>query len=146
MQERGYEIEQSVNEPNTLIIKFPVNVGKVRSVKDVSMWEQLELASLLQECWADNQVSCTVTFNPKTEGSQIEYALNYFQYKLKGISFLPLSCCNLPQMPYETISEEVYHKMINDINEHCKTTNSIQVSEDDHVTEVYCSGDYCMRQ
>tara|TARA_R110002050_G_scaffold279443_3_gene426066 strand:+ start:1096 stop:1527 length:432 start_codon:yes stop_codon:yes gene_type:complete len=39
------------------------------------MWEQLNLASFLQEHWADNQVSCTVTFDREQEGSQIEHAL-----------------------------------------------------------------------
>jgi ribonucleoside-triphosphate reductase len=53
------------------------------------MWEQLSLAALLQRHWADNQVSCTVTFDPKTEAAQLEHALNYFQYQLKGVSFLP---------------------------------------------------------
>ena len=37
----------------------------------------------------DNQVSCTVTFDPKKESEQIEPALNYYQYHLKGISLLP---------------------------------------------------------
>lgn len=37
----------------------------------------------------DVQVSCTVTFDPETEGHQLSHALDYFQYQLKGVSFLP---------------------------------------------------------
>lgn len=144
MKKRGYTVEPSVTEPHTLIINFPINLGKVRAIKDVTMWEQLELAALMQEVWADNQVSCTVTFDPKTEGSQITHALNYFQYKLKGISFLPLFCGNLPQMPYEEISKETYDKMINDIKNNDISIGHIKISEDDHETELYCTTDNCM--
>lgn len=144
MRKRGYEIEKSVNEPNTYIINFPVDVGKVRAVKDVSMWEQLELASTLQEVWSDNQVSCTVSFNPETEGKEIANALNYFQYKLKGISFLPLKCYNLPQMPYEEITKEKYEEMMNDIKRRNTSTGSIQITADDHETELYCTTDKCL--
>ena len=51
--------------------------------------------------WADNQVSCTVTFDPEKEGGQIPQVLNYFQYHLKGISLLPRHDWGAyPQMPY----------------------------------------------
>ena len=43
----------------------------------------------MQSYWADNQVSCTVTFDPEKEGRHIASALDYFQYQLKGISLLP---------------------------------------------------------
>ena len=70
------------------------------------MWEQMSLAAFMQKYWADNQVSCTVTFDPETEGKQIAYALNYFQYQLKGISFLPkLKYGAYRQMPYEEITQ-----------------------------------------
>ncbi len=53
------------------------------------------------------QVSCTVTFDPKTEGSQIPAALEHFQYDLKGVSFLPrVETGAYAQMPYEAITED----------------------------------------
>lgn len=144
MQNRGYEVEPSVTEPFTNIINFPISLGKVRSVKDVSIWEQLELAALMQEVWADNQVSCTVTFKPETEGKEIANALNYFQYKLKGISFLPLYCGNLPQMPYEEITKEKYDEMVADVNRRNTSIGHLQITADDHETELYCTTDKCM--
>ena len=48
----------------------------------------------------DNQVSCTVTFDPEKEGDQIPHVLNYYQYHLKGISLLPRHDYGYPQMPY----------------------------------------------
>lgn len=144
MQKRGYEVEPSVTEPFTNIINFPISLGEVRSVKDVPIWEQLELAALLQEVWADNQVSCTVTFNPETEGKQIADALNYFQYKLKGISFLPLCTSGYPQMPYEEITKDKYDQMIADVNKRNTSSKHIQISEEDHETELYCTTDKCL--
>ena len=47
----------------------------------------IQFAAFMQRHWADNQVSCTVTFDPKTEGEQIPHVLNYYQYHLKGISY-----------------------------------------------------------
>lgn len=87
----GYKIETSVYDPdNSVVVEIPVSAGdKVRFQRDVSMWEQLSLAAFIQRHWADNQVSCTVTFDREREGPQIPQALNYFQYQLKSISFLP---------------------------------------------------------
>lgn len=115
LSKSGYYIEPSYDDPfNTVVVEFPVKVSdNIRVAKELSMWEQLSLAAFMQKYWADNQVSCTVTFDPEREGSQIAFALDYFQYQLKGISFLP----RLPegaykQMPYEQISEEEYTRRV----------------------------------
>ena len=88
LMKAGYPIEPDQLDPNTMVAEIPVSLGKVRTLKDVTMWEQLQLAALLQRYWADNQVSCTVTVDP-SEFKDLERALEYFQYELKGISFLP---------------------------------------------------------
>ncbi len=81
----------------------------MRTLDTVSMWEQFSLAAFLQRHWADNQVSCTVTFDPATEGPQIATALDYFQYQLKGVSLLPRApLAAYPQLPYEAVTEERY--------------------------------------
>ena len=73
-----------------MVVEVPVDVGEgIRTVSELSIWEQFSLAAFLQRHWADNQVSCTATFDPKTEAEQLPHVLNYFQYKLKGISLLP---------------------------------------------------------
>jgi ribonucleoside-triphosphate reductase len=114
LQNAGYDIEPAEESPDTtLVVSIPVDVGEgIRTLPQVSAWEQMSLASFLQRYWADNQVSCTVSFDPEKEGPQLEHALSYFQYQLKGISLLP----NLPsgaynQMPYEEIDESTYKVM-----------------------------------
>ena len=70
-----------------MVITFPVDAGAgIRTLESLTLWEQLGLAALLQRHWADNQVSCTVSFNPETEHAQIAPALDLYQYQLKGVS------------------------------------------------------------
>ena len=99
------------------------------------MWEQLSLAAFMQKYWADNQVSCTVTFDPETEGPQIPYALNYFQYQMKGISFLPkLELGAYRQMPYEEISKKEYEKFCN--NDTCEIDFGVTPDSEDEIKET----------
>lgn len=67
------------------------------------------------------QVSCTVTFDPASEGPQLAHALDQFQFQLKGVSFLPRERrSGLPdqadapyaQMPYESISADRYDALM----------------------------------
>jgi len=81
LEAAGYDLEPAQQEKDTVIVTFPVDVGAgVRTQDELSMWEQLSLAAFLQRHWADNQVSCTVTFDPESEGPQLPHALEYFQY------------------------------------------------------------------
>lgn len=110
----GYRVEECVGqEESTVVVEVPVEIKEdIRTIKDVSMWEQLALAAFMQRYWSDNQVSVTVTFDPETEGPQIAQALEFYQYQLKGVSFLPaLKSDVFPQMPYEEITKEQYEQM-----------------------------------
>jgi hypothetical protein len=142
LEKAGYKIEPAFgSEETTVVVEIPVDVGEgVRTLDEVSMWEQLSLASLAQRYWADNQVSCTVTFDPEYEGEQIAHALDVFQYQLKGISFLPrLDAGAYPQMPYESIDGETYQKMI----EHLGKLNFGRVKGEEIVIERFCDNDVC---
>lgn len=114
LRQAGFTVEPCVGqEESTVVVEFPVAVedpsGRLRTVAEVSLWEQVAMAAFLQTYWADNQVSCTVTFDPRTETGEIDAALNYFQYRLKGISLLPRTAVGAyAQMPYEAISAPEY--------------------------------------
>lgn len=140
LRKSGYKIEQAVDDPETtFVVEFPIFVGNCKTINQVTIWEQLLLASFFQEHWADNQVSCTVTFK-EWEKDQIKTALDYFQYKLKGISFLPkASTINYPQMPYEEISKEEYENSINNIVE----LQNENITEDSKL-ELFCDNESCI--
>lgn len=118
LEELGYNVEPAFgSEDSTVVVDIPVDIGSgIRSVSDVSVWEQLSVAAFLQSEWSDNAVSCTITFDPDTKAPQLEAALNYFQYKLKSVSFLPRREEGAyKQMPYEEIDQEQYEKMVEQI-------------------------------
>jgi ribonucleoside-triphosphate reductase len=137
--EAGYHVEPCVGDASSSVVEIPVALEEgLRTVGKVSMWEQLALAAFLQRYWADNQVSCTVTFQPH-EGPQIEHALAFYQYQLKGISFLPqLEGGAYEQMPYESISAETYAAKIARV----QPVNFSQTHEEAE-QERFCDGQSC---
>ena len=142
LRKAGYKCEEidSAKEPNTTAVYFPIEEKHFdRSKVDVSMWEQLENAAMFQAYWADNQVSCTISFSPE-EATQIPYALEIFETRLKGISFLPLMDHGYEHAPYQSITQEEYI----DISSKIKKLDLSQAENE--VIERYCSGDTCELQ
>ena len=143
LKKSGYSIEVAVGqEDSTVVVEFPVFAGEgVRTQEEVSMWEQLAQAAFMQKYWSDNAVSVTVTFDPETEGKDLERALDFYQYQLKGVSFLPkIDSGAYPQMPYEKINKETYNQMISKL----KPLNFNTMKEGlDAESEKYCTNDVC---
>jgi hypothetical protein len=70
----------------------------------------------------------------------ISTALYYFQYQLKGISFLPkLELGAYKQMPYEEITEKEYNKMVKSL----KFLSFRQVKGAEAEVEKFCNNDTC---
>jgi adenosylcobalamin-dependent ribonucleoside-triphosphate reductase len=138
----GYKVEPCFgSEDSTVVVEIPVKVGDhIRSVRDVSIWEQAAMAAFMQKYWADNQVSCTITFKHH-EADQLEHLLNFYQYQLKGISFLPLleSGGVYKQMPYETITEEVYNETMSKI----VPIKFKGIKNEEADVDKFCSNDVC---
>jgi len=142
LKKAGYKIEPAFgSEDSTLVVEVPVDVGEgIRTASELSIWEQFSLAAFLQRHWADNQVSCTVTFDPEKEGDEIPFVLNYFQYHLKGISLLPRHDYGAyPQMPYEAIEEKEYNKQVKKLG---KLTFGVIHNEEAEV-DKFCNNDSC---
>jgi len=140
LKDSGYVIEDALEAPeSTVVVEIPVFIGNCKTINQVGIWEQLELASFLQEHWADNQVSCTVTFK-EWEKDQIHTVLDYFQYKLKGISFLPkTSSTSYAQMPYEEITKEKYEELVSNITDF----DNKEITEDSK-PELFCDNESCI--
>lgn len=137
---KNYPVEDDVmNAEFDAVVEFPVHVKNVsRGRADVSMWEQLNLAAVLQRHWSDNAVSITVTFDPEREGHDIAKALEFYQYHLKGVSFLPLDGGQYPQMPEEAITKEEYERRLSTID-----TSPISYFGD-AVQEKFCDSETCL--
>ena len=142
LKKAKYKVEPAFgSEDTTMVVEVPVDVGEgIRTAAELSIWEQFSLAAFLQRHWADNQVSCTVTFDPEKEGEQIPHVLNYYQYHLKGISLLPRHDYGAyPQMPYESIDEKEYNKQVKKLE---KLSFGVIHKEEANV-EKFCDGDFC---
>lgn len=140
-KDAGYKVETAIYEPGTVVIEFPVaGDDKVPTEREVSLAQKMYLAVMLQEHWADNQVSCTATFDPKTEGSLIPDLIKAYENRLKSISFLPMTEDGAyAQMPYEAIDQKTYEEMIKDLKPIIWTSNSVHDQEDQ-----FCDGAACL--
>lgn len=80
-----------------------------------SIEKQGELVKLLQKWWSDNQVSCTINFDPaKYSVDQIGEFISEAQGSFKSLSMLPTSpTIQYPNMPFEPITKEEYDLAIN---------------------------------
>ena len=141
LRDSGYPVEASTYTPGSVAVSFPVDAGPgVRGEDEVSMKEQLDLISLVQRHWADNAVSATVKFSRnQTTAFDIENALNEYQYKLKGISFLPASDHGYEQAPYESISAAMYGDLMSKI----APFSLNRIGGADKLVDAFCDGDAC---
>ncbi len=134
----GYKTEEDRYSPNTVCVEFPVKEPYfVKGKKDISLWEQLEIAAQYQHYWADNSVSITVTFQPN-EAKQIKSALEMYETRLKAVSFLKYEETGYEQAPYEPITEEQYNEMIKNV----KPLQRIETDEEG-VGSKFCTNDTC---
>tara|TARA_R110002020_G_scaffold5839_2_gene23924 strand:- start:1476 stop:3470 length:1995 start_codon:yes stop_codon:yes gene_type:complete len=142
LKRANYTLEPAFgSEDSTMVVEVPVDVGEgIRTAAELSIWEQFSLAAFLQRHWADNQVSCTATFDPETESDELPYVLNYFQYRLKGISLLPRHKLGAyKQMPYEAINEKEYNKQVKKLGR----LSFVGVEGEEAEIDKFCNNDVC---
>ena len=105
----NYRVEPASESPDTTsVVFFPIKTEAKRAEKEVSVYEKVSLAVVVQRYWSDNSVSVTVTFDPEKEAEAIPAILHMHDGQLKTVSFLPMGNTVYPQMPYTQISQEEY--------------------------------------
>jgi|TARA_R100000455_G_scaffold20438_1_gene10189 adenosylcobalamin-dependent ribonucleoside-triphosphate reductase len=138
LQKAGYKTEKDKYSPNTTVVEFPIHEEFfTKGKKDVSMWEQLEIAAQYQNYWADNAVSVTVTFR-EDEALQLKNALEMYETRLKAVSFLKYQDTGYEQAPYEPITEEQYREMSANITPIHRIETDVA-----GVGTKYCDGESC---
>lgn len=140
----GYRVELAEGH-DTSVVYFPIKEENFWKAKpDLTIWEQLELAAQMQYFWADNQVSVTISFKPE-EASQINTALQFYQTRLKSVSFLPLLTeeeykkRGFEHLPIQPITKEEYEVAVKKL----KPLNLRKVTETEGHKKVFCDGDTC---
>jgi ribonucleoside-triphosphate reductase (thioredoxin) len=143
MADAGYPVEPAIGDPDlTVVITMPVEGPDVRPEREVSVWEKASLAASAQQWWADNSVSCTITFRAD-EADQIPAVLRVFDGKLKSISFLPDAEDTYQQAPYQRVSKERWDALragVKPLNwDKLYSSDSLPDAEG----ENYCESDVC---
>lgn len=146
IKDAGYNIGYPKNEPNTVVVEFPVKISHETFARDqVNVDLQFKIYLYLQRYWADNSVSCTITFK-EHEFDRICDLVNQHQGVMKGLSCLPYfddGSLSYEFMPNERINKETYEalldKVTSKVNYH-KNTPIVEVEYDTH-----CDGDKCVR-
>jgi ribonucleoside-triphosphate reductase len=135
--------EADTYSANTRVFEFPLmsGQGRTRSVKEVSIWEQANMVSMLQREWADNAVSNTLTFQKQEEG-QLEAVMASVAPVIKSISMLPdqdTSDHAYSQLPYEAINLEEYNRRRDSLG----TIDWSTLTGQDGEEEIFCTNDRC---
>lgn len=138
----GVPHEKDVVSDNTEVFEFPLRYGqgRTRSVKQVSVFEQAAVVTMLSRCWADNAVSNTLTVQPE-ENKHVERVLALNAPLVKSMSLLPDRGNVYPQMPVEhiTVAEwEKRAKAVKDVD-----WSALSGSDGDANSEAYCTTDAC---
>lgn len=133
--------EKDTYSDNTLVFEFPIDQGKTRAAKEVTIWEQFNILTSLQREWSDNMVSVTIYFNPETEGDQIELALAQNAPQIKSCSMLPHTEEGVyAQAPYQGINEEKYLELKSNLG----NIDWRKYSGYDGIMPRFCTNDTCI--
>lgn len=148
LKQCGYYMESDVSSPNTIVVEFPVEVPlakskNFKSTDNLTIEEQFAIQSLLQTYWADNSVSCTITFKNE-ERRRVNELLKQYKNIIKSTSLLPYEEHGYKQAPYSPITEEEYLKRIEKIKhkpEELMKKDSSKIIELENYDE--CASGYC---
>lgn len=139
LKAEGYQTEEAINEPNTVIVVIPTKERLVEEVEalgydsdivesadEIDLIDMLEVQAMIQQVWADNAVSYTANIDPqKYTQEALRGTLTAYLPALKGTTVFP--DLSRPQSPYERITREQYEaltgpKAVSDsVDEECAT-------------------------
>lgn len=139
---RGYHVEPSLVEENTMIVTIPTKdilmdqvsdngfdpEKVVESAADLTLDQMLRFQEMYQRCWADNAVSFTANIDPSLY--TVEEIMRYIQEygpKLKGMTVFPEQ--SIPQSPYTRITKMDYE---------LSAAKSVDASVDDECATGAC--------
>ena len=152
-REAGYRVFDNPNDPDSVLVTFPVKWDGVefdevdgKEVNLESAVDQLERYKMLMQNWCQQNVSCTVSYSPEEVPAIIDWLLeNWDNYV--GVSFLlradptktakDLGYLYLPQ---EVVTKEAYEQYVSQLKPLVldDDTNSFEELRDNECTGGAC--------
>jgi len=108
------EVGQDPENPETLVIEFPVKAPDGEVKEDVDAIEQLETYKMFMENYVDHNASITVHVRDD-EWQKVEEWLWENWNSVVGISFISYNDNFYDLMPYEEITEEEYNQRVEEM-------------------------------
>lgn len=108
------EVGQNPDDPETLVIEFPVKAPEGEVKADIDAITQLETYKMFMQNYVDHNASITVHVKDD-EWEDVEEWLWENWEDVVGISFLSYSDNFYELMPYEEITEEEYNKRVEEM-------------------------------
>jgi hypothetical protein len=141
LQDAGlrWEADQYDKTGNTLVFEFPMKAKHTRvTVQTENIRDQFERQALVQENWADNAVSATLSFDAEKEKAEMARLLKEYVPRFKSTSMLAKSGHGYVQAPYEQIGESQYREMMGRINHNHQLVRGGEMADLDECTSGAC--------
>lgn len=106
----GETYEEKMNNANVLVIDFPVASGSIKTKYDISSKDQLDTYFQFMQCYADHNVSTTISVR-ENEWAGVEKTIWNNWNSFVGVSFISLDDHTYYLAPYEAITEKQYKKL-----------------------------------
>lgn len=111
----SYEKDQYDASGRTLVFSFPMRAKHTKfTVQTETVEDQFKRQLAVQNAWADNAVSATISFNKDNPG-ELASCLEKYAPKLKSTSCLPRAH-GYVQAPYEVVEKDVFERLSSKIN------------------------------
>ena len=134
----------SPTPPLTYVLEFPVaSPPSAITRHDLTTQEQLDRWLDVKLNYTEHNPSCTIYVRPDEWSMVKQWVLDNWD-NVGGLSFFPYDDHVYPLAPYEEITEERYHKLMEDFPSHIDYTTLKEFQDDTTgATDYACTGGSC---
>jgi ribonucleoside-triphosphate reductase len=145
LKSQNIPVEDEAFRPDsTAVFSFPMKAPEGALTRnDLTAIEQLELWLIYQRHWCEHKPSVTITVKDEEWPEVGAWVWKHFD-EISGVSFLPHSNHTYQQAPYETIDEETYKKLVEEMPKEIKWEEFVESEDNTEGSQTYaCVGGQC---
>jgi ribonucleoside-triphosphate reductase len=145
LKSQGLPVEDEVFHPDsTAVFSFPMKAPDGALTRnDLTAIEQLELWLVYQRHWCEHKPSVTITVKDEEWPEVGAWVWKHFD-EVSGVSFLPHSNHTYQQAPYETIDEETYNQLVEEMPKDIRWEEFVENEDNTEGSQTYaCVSGQC---